>query len=491
MTLLWASSSTESTNQESTTPTESNISLAELITKETISTTPIYEEETTISSSHQNSSLDFEEVTKQSIDFEEVNPDSTTMPTILDATTIPWTNSTAKSTYQEESTTPTQTTTYIPQTETTIVEEETTISPLKIQSTTTRRDFSIGDETEPDIDITTLLPLVITTEKEVGEFAHEEAHTANNMYDTQNYENTVRDIEDVTSAMTERNEIVTEHTDTERSTEAEIITSIADKITTEAYASLNISNATGMNLNESELNEVENDERSQLIEAVDNTLDKTETHPTPLETELIEIEMTEGINSQPTINEKSSEKLPERETTTKYKDLISLGPKVTSEINSIIAISKNEENEESTSTLSEEEPYLTGNNALVTENVETSTELQIEITTTIPNGYKDYEQNPMEEGSGGGEIEINKEHIFEIVQELGNIQEEIETDGKKDAFEPTTLKEESFEGKNGNIHEEEENIYRQPKNVKMMDPVLNLVSYRTDKSVTKVERISS
>merc|ERR1719461_888861 len=396
MTLLWASSSTESTNQESTTPTESNISLAELITKETISTTPIYEEETTISSSHQNSSLDFEEVTKQSIDFEEVNPDSTTMPTILDATTIPWTNSTAKSTYQEESTTPTQTTTYIPQTETTIVEEETTISPLKIQSTTTRRDFSIGDETEPDIDTTTLLPLVITTEKEVGEFAHEEADTANNMYDTQNYENTVRDIEDVTSAMTERNEIVTEHTDTERSTEAEIITSIADKITTEAYASLNISNATGINLNESEVNEVENDERSQLIEAVDNTLDKTETHPTPLEAELIEIEMTEGITSQPTINEKSSKKLPEsEETTTKYKDLISLGPKVTSEINSIIAISKNEENEESTRliTLSEEEPYLTGNNALVTENVETSTELQIEVTTTIPNGYKDNELN--------------------------------------------------------------------------------------------------
>merc|ERR1719461_2795760 len=393
MTLLWASSSTESTNQESTTPTESNISLAELITKETISTTPIYEEETTISSSHQNSSLDFEEVTKQSIDFEEVNPDSTTMPTILDATTIPWTNSTAKSTYQEESTTPTQTTTYIPQTETTIVEEETTISPLRIQSTTTRKDFSIGDETEPDIDTTTLLPLVITTEKEVGEFAHEEADTANNMYDTKNYENTVRDIEDVTSAMTERNEIVTEHTDTERSTEAEIITSIADEITTEAYA---ISNAPGMNLNESEMNEVENDESSELIEAVDNTFDKTETHPTPLEAELIEIEMTEGITSQPTINEKSSEKLLEsEETTTKYKDLISLGPKVTSEINSIIAISKNEENEESTRliTLSEEEPYLTGNNALVTENVETSTELQIEVTTTIPNGYKDNELN--------------------------------------------------------------------------------------------------
>merc|ERR1719461_882130 len=488
MTLLWASSSTESTNQESTTPTESNISLAELITKETISTTPIYEEETTISSSHQNSSLDSEEVTKQSIDFEEVNPDSTTMPTILDATTIPWTNSTTKSTYQEESTAPTRITTYIPQTETTIVEEETTISPLRIQSTTTRKDFSIGHETEPDIDTTTLLPLVITTEKEVGEFAHEEADTANNMYDTQNHENTVRDIEDVTSAMTERNEIVTEHTDTERSTEAEIITSIADEITTEAYA---ISNAPGMNINESKTNEVENDESSGLIEAVDNTLDKTETYPTPLEAELIEIEMTEGITSQPTINEKSSEKLPERETTTKYKDLISLGPKVTSEINSIIAISKNEENEESTSTLSEEEPYLTGNNALVTENVEISTELQIEITTTIPNGYKDNEQNPMEEGSGGGEIEINKEHIFEIVQELGNIQEEIETDGKKDALEPATLKEESFEGKNGNIHEEEENIYRQPKNVKMMDPVLNLVSYRTDKSVTKVERISS
>merc|ERR1719461_1483163 len=144
MTLLWASSSTESTNQESTTPTESNISLAELITKETILTSAIYEEETTISSSHQNSSLDSEEVTTQSIDFEEVNPDSTTMPTILDATTIPWTNSTAKSTYQEESTTPTQTTTHIPQTETTIFEEETTISPLKIQST---KDFSIGDET--------------------------------------------------------------------------------------------------------------------------------------------------------------------------------------------------------------------------------------------------------------------------------------------------------------------------------------------------------
>merc|ERR1719461_2399335 len=393
MTLLWASSSTESTNQESTTPTESNISLAELITKETISTTPIYEEETTISSSHQNSSLDSEEVTKQSIDFEEVNPDSTTMPTILDATTIPWTNSTTKSTYQEESTTPTQTTTYIHQTETTIVEEETTISPLRIQSTTTRKDFSIGDETEPDIDTTTLLPLVITTEKEVGEFAHEEADTANNMYDTKNYENTVRDIEDVTSAMTERNEIVTEHTDTERSTEAEIITSIADEITTEAYA---ISNAPGMNLNESEMNEVENDESSELIEAVDNTFDKTETHPTPLEAELIEIEMTEGITSQPTINEKSSEKLLEsEETTTKYKDLISLGPKVTSEINSIIAISKNEENEESTRliTLSEEEPYLTGNNALVTENVETSTELQIEVTTTIPNGYKDNELN--------------------------------------------------------------------------------------------------
>merc|ERR1719461_749562 len=418
MTLLWASSSTESTNQESTTPTESNISLAELITKETISTTPIYEEETTISSSHQNSSLDSEEVTTQSIDFEEVNPDSTTMPTILDATTIPWTNSTAKSTYQEESTAPTRITTYIPQTETTIVEEETTISPLRIQSTTTRKDFSIGDETEPDIDITTLLPIVITTEKEVGEFAHEEADTANNMYDTQNYENTVRDIEDVTSAMTERNEIVTEHTDTERSIEAEIITSIADEITTEAYA---ISNAPGMNLNESEMNEVENDESSELIEAVDNTFDKTETHPTPLEAELIEIEMTEGITSQPTINEKSSKKLPEsKETTTKYKDLISLGPKVTSEINSIIAISKNEENEESTRliTLSEEEPYLTGNNALVIENVETSTELQIEVTTTIPNGYKDNELNPMEDGSGGGEIEINKEHIFEIVQEL-------------------------------------------------------------------------
>merc|ERR1719410_2136312 len=410
-TLLWASSSTKSTNQESTTPTESNISLAELITKETISTTAIYEEETTISSSHQNSSLDSEEVTTQSIDFEEVNPDSTTMPTILDATTIPWTNSTAKSTYQEESTTPTQTTTYIPQTEKTIFEEETTISPLKIQSTTTRKDFSIADETELDIDTTTLLPLVITTAKEVGEFAHEEADTANNMYDTQNYENTVRDIEDVTSAMTERNEIITEHTDTERSTEAEIITSIADKITTEAYASLNISNATGMNLNESEMNEVENDESSELIEAVDNTLDKTETHPTPLEAELIEIEMTEGITSQPTINEKSSKKLPEsEETTTKYKDLISLGPKVTSEINSIIAISKNEENEESTRliTLSEEEPYLTGNNALVKENVETSTELQIEVTTTIPNGYKDNELNPREEGSGGGEIEINK-----------------------------------------------------------------------------------
>merc|ERR1719461_1849959 len=393
MTLLWASSSTESTNQESTTPTESNISLAELITKETISTTAIYEEETTISSSHQNSSLDSEEVTKQSIDFEEVNPDSTTMPTILDATTIPWTNSTAKSTYQEESTTPTQTTTYIPQTETTIFEEETTISPLKIQSTTTRKDFSIADETELDIETTTLLPLVITTEKEVGEFAHEEADTANNMYDTQNYENTVSDIEDVTSAMTDRNEIVTEHTDTESSTEAEIITSIADEITTEAYA---ISNAPGMNLNESEMNEVENDESSELIEAVDNTFDKTETHPTPLEAELIEIEMTEGITSQPTINEKSSEKLLEsEETTTKYKDLISLGPKVTSEINSIIAISKNEENEESTRliTLSEEEPYLTGNNALVTENVETSTELQIEVTTTIPNGYKDNELN--------------------------------------------------------------------------------------------------
>merc|ERR1719461_1149301 len=294
MTLLWASSSTESTNQESTTPTESNISLAELITKETILTSAIYEEETTISSSHQNSSLDFEEVTKQSIDFEEVNPDSTTMPTILDATTIPWTNSTAKSTDQEESTTPTQTTTYIPKTEKTIFEEETTISPLKIQSTTTRKDFSIADETELDIDTTTLLPLVITTVKEEGEFAHEEADTANNMYDTQNYENTVKDIEDVTSAMTERNEIVMEHTDTESSTDAEIITSIADEITTEAYASLNISNATGMNLNESELNEVENDESSELIEAVDNTLDKTvETYPTPLEAELIEIEMTE------------------------------------------------------------------------------------------------------------------------------------------------------------------------------------------------------
>merc|ERR1719461_586259 len=219
MTLLWASSSTESTNQESTTPTESNISLAELITKETILTSAIYEEETTISSSHQNSSLDSEEITTQSIEFEEVNPDSTTMPTILDATTIPWTNSTAKSTYQEESTTPTQTTTYIPKTEKTIFEEETTISPLKIQSTTTRKDFSIADETELDIDTTTLLPLVITTAKEEGEFAHEEADTANNMYDTQNYENTINDIEDVTSAMTDRNEIVTEHTDTESSTE--------------------------------------------------------------------------------------------------------------------------------------------------------------------------------------------------------------------------------------------------------------------------------